>query len=102
VGNTAIARELISHGASLNARDGDGWTALNMAVHTGHVGFVELLLNAGASLDGQAFTGSIEDFLNWTLLYGTGTKEAMKKMLPIIEFARSKQDECPTKSESSE
>jgi len=88
VGNTAVGRELIMHGASLDARDSDGWTALCTAVHTGHVRFVELLLDAGASLDEQG-GGSLEGFLEWSLLYGgTSTKEAKRKMKPIIESAR--------------
>ena len=88
VGDTSIGRELILHGAPIDARDNHGWTALCMAVHTGHVGFVELLLDAGASLDEQANGGSIESFLEWSLQFGTGIKEAMRKMKPIIEFAR--------------
>ncbi len=96
VGNTAIGRELIAHGASLDAHDSHGWTALNTAVHTGHIQFVELLLDAGASLDGHAFRGPIEDFFDWSLLYGTGTKEAMSKMKPIMESARLKLVQCAT------
>jgi ankyrin repeat protein len=90
-GNTAIGRELILHGAHLDTQDSHGWTALCTAVHTGHVGFVELLLDAGASLDGQAFGGSIEGFLDWALMYGTGSKEAMSRMKPVIESVRAKQ-----------
>jgi len=79
-GNTAIGRELISHGASLDARDNQGWTALCAAVHSGHIGFVELLLKSGASLDNQGCAGgTIESMLEWSLKYGTGAKETIKK-----------------------
>jgi len=102
VGNTAIGSELISHGASLDAHDSHGWTALNMAVHTGHIQFVELLLDAGASLDGHAFRGPIEDFFEWSLTYGTGTKEAMSKIKPIMESARLKLVQCAAKPDPNE
>lgn len=88
-GNTAIGRDLILHGAHLDAQDSHGWTALCTAVHTGHLGFVALLVDAGASLDGQAFGDSIEGFLDWALMYGSGSKDAMRKMKPLIESVRA-------------
>jgi uncharacterized protein len=87
--NTAIARELINHGAQLDSRGKHSWTALSLAAHTGHPGLVHLLVDAGASLDGHPFGASFEDFLDWASKYGTGSSEAMMHTKAIIESARS-------------
>jgi ankyrin repeat protein len=100
-GNTAIGRDLILHGAQLDARDSHGWTALCTAVHTGHLGFVELLVDAGASLDGQAFGSSIKGFLDWALMYGSGSKDAMRKMKPLIESVRASRRQSESKGGAS-
>ena len=89
-GNTAIAAELIRHGASLDARDAHRWTALSTAAHTGHPGFVEVLLKAGASLDGHPFGASFEDFLAWTSQYGQGSADAKRRVRLLIESARAR------------
>ena len=48
-GNTAIGDELLQRGAQLDMQNKFGDTALSLAAHSGHVGFVELLLRSGAS-----------------------------------------------------
>ena len=88
-GNTTVATELIRHGASLDARDDHRWTALSTAAHTGHPSFVEVLLKAGASLDGHPFGASFEDFLAWTAKYGQGSVEAKRRIRLLIESARA-------------
>jgi len=88
-GNTAVARELIQRGAQLDARNKHSDSALSLAAHTGHPGFVALLIDAGASLDGHPFGKSFEDFLEWASRYGASSREAMAKTKAVIEFARS-------------
>jgi ankyrin repeat protein len=88
-GNTAVARELIMRGAQLDARNKHSDAALSLAAHTGHPGFVALLIDAGASLDGHPFGRSLEDFLEWASKYGTGSREAMAKTKAVIESARA-------------
>lgn len=83
-GNTSVGRELIQRGAQLDERNKFGDTALSLAAHTGHVGFVELLLRSGASLDGHPFGSSFESFLDWAAQYGTGAPEPMVKLKNIV------------------
>lgn len=47
-GNAGIARALLAHGATLEARDSLGETPLRRAVNCGQVEIVEMLLQAGA------------------------------------------------------
>ncbi|NCA68352.1 MAG: hypothetical protein EOM87_09875 [Clostridia bacterium] len=44
-------KELLDHGAYINAQDEYGFTALMNAVETGHIKTVELLINRGADLN---------------------------------------------------
>jgi uncharacterized protein len=46
--NLAIVRDLLEHGASANARQESGWTALHEAAQSGDLPMVELLLKHGA------------------------------------------------------
>lgn len=88
-GNTAVGRELIQRGARLDARNKHNDAALSLAAHTGHPGFVALLIDAGASLDGHPFGKSFEDFLEWASRHGTGSQEAMAKTKAVIASARA-------------
>ncbi|MEV4875596.1 ankyrin repeat domain-containing protein [Streptomyces cyaneofuscatus] len=47
-GDTAAVARLLRGGAEVNALGGDGRSALDLAVHAGHVEVVRLLLGAGA------------------------------------------------------
>lgn len=87
-GDTTVGTELIDRGAQIDLRNKHGWTALSLAAHTGHPGFVGLLCRSGASLDGHPFGSSFEDFLDWASQYGTGSKEAMAKTRQIIKSTR--------------
>ena len=49
-GNRAVAQLLLRSGASIDAKDKDGKTALMIAVVNGHQDLVELLLEKGADL----------------------------------------------------
>ncbi len=46
----AVAKLLLEHGADVNARDEDGWTALYVATEGGNTDMVKLLLEHGADM----------------------------------------------------
>src|ERR1043165_85800 len=48
-GKRTAVQEAIDAGADLNAQDEQGWTPLNWAAGSGHLEFVELLLDHGAN-----------------------------------------------------
>ena len=47
LGHVGVLGALLSHGAVVDARDGEGWTALHMAADRGHVEAVRRLHAAG-------------------------------------------------------
>lgn len=46
-----MVRLLLSHGATVNQRCGQGWTALHEAVSQGNTDICEVLIRAGASIN---------------------------------------------------
>lgn len=46
-----FVKELVSHGADINAQDLDSWTALLCATKSGHLEIVELLVENGAEIE---------------------------------------------------
>lgn len=52
-GDVEALRRLLDGGASVDARDGDGWTALHHAASEGHVAVTKLLLERGADPNGR-------------------------------------------------
>ena len=50
-GLTQFVRELLSHGADVNAQDLDNWTALLCAAKGGFLEIVELLVENGADIE---------------------------------------------------
>jgi ankyrin repeat protein len=50
-GDTAKVRSLLARGADVNARDGVGWTALQVAAVQNHDDIVRLLVEHGSSVD---------------------------------------------------
>ena len=46
--------KVITHGAELNARDEDGWTALMKAAREGQKGVVKILIDNGADVNVEA------------------------------------------------
>jgi len=50
-GNEAAARSLLQHKADVNARQGDGSTALHFAVYSDNLTLADLLIRAGAQVD---------------------------------------------------
>ena len=55
--NLAIVRALLEHGAPVNARQHQGWTALHEAAQSGDQAMVELLLKHGASPNAKNESG---------------------------------------------
>lgn len=47
-GNAEVTRELLQHGAPVNARQQHGWTPLHAAAQNGNLEILELLLQSGA------------------------------------------------------
>lgn len=50
-GLTLFIKELMSHGADVNAQDFDNWTALLCATKAGHMEIVEILVENGADIE---------------------------------------------------
>lgn len=50
-GLTQFVRELLSHGAEVNAQDLDNWSALLCAAKSGHLDVVEILFENGAEIE---------------------------------------------------
>ena len=50
-GYPSIANLLLQAGATVDAVDDDGWTALHVAAQGGYLSIVNLLLQAGATVD---------------------------------------------------
>jgi len=51
VGELDAVRILLRHGAFVDSRTGDGWTALQLASGNGHLDIVRMLLGHGATVD---------------------------------------------------
>ncbi|EDO35896.1 predicted protein, partial [Nematostella vectensis] len=56
-GNVSCARYLLEHGASVEARDNDGWSPLHAATCGGKRKCVQLLLAADADPFAESFDG---------------------------------------------
>lgn len=56
-GDLQLIRELLDHGADLDARDSHGQTALMLAAHNGHREIVATLIGQGADLNVTAKFG---------------------------------------------
>ena len=56
-GNVEIINVLLDHGASVNAEDHRGWTALFFACQDGHLPAIRLLLQRGADIHARTSTG---------------------------------------------
>jgi hypothetical protein len=56
-GHEAFVRLLLDKGASIDAKDSDGWTPLSRAAGNGHEAVVRLLLDKGASIDAKGLDG---------------------------------------------
>ncbi|KAK8071354.1 ankyrin [Apiospora hydei] len=69
LGDDRLVRFLISRGADLNKRDGDGWTPIQLAVRYGRTETVHTLLEKGAELSSKDKLGDtlLHSFIkNWT------------------------------------
>ena len=63
VGDIEGVRTLLSDGAPVDGRDGQGWTPLMHAANKGYVLLVEMLLRSGASPDVRAADGATALFI---------------------------------------
>jgi ankyrin repeat protein len=62
-GNLADVEALLDKGASVDAKEGQGWTALMWASFSNHVGVTQVLLDAGAEVDAHDANGKTA--LHW-------------------------------------
>jgi ankyrin repeat protein len=67
-GDVDAVKQLLDEGASANASDYDGRTALHLAASEGHVPVVELLLQHGVDVNPVDRWGDTVSFLDFPLL----------------------------------
>ena len=53
------AQTALRRGANIKATDKDGWIALDLAAHNGHVAVVSLLLQSGADINARTNQGQV-------------------------------------------
>lgn len=58
-----FVRELLAHGADVNAQDLDNWTALLCATKAGHFDVVEFLVENGADIEHREMVSLTSSFL---------------------------------------
>ncbi len=68
-GNEKRVRWLLEHGASINARDRHGWTALHWASSRGHHEVVSLLLETAGSFRTKKYVNKKDELSGWTALH---------------------------------
>ena len=59
IGAVSIAKLLLSHKADVHAENSFGWRPLHLAIAYGHNATVELLLDAGVSIEGKLGKSSV-------------------------------------------
>eukprot|EP00756_Hemistasia_phaeocysticola_P029214 Hpha_TRINITY_DN16216_c1_g1::TRINITY_DN16216_c1_g1_i6::g.12737::m.12737 len=85
-GHTATVQYLLEQGASLEAKNYDGWTALMWTVSKGQTATVQLLLDKGARVEPKDSDGYTA--LDFAMKYGND--EVMTTILRDPEAARRK------------
>jgi uncharacterized protein len=78
-GDLAAVSGLIGSGADLEAADGDGQTALLVAVQRNEIEIAKALMAAGANINAQAANADTP----WLLAGASGRTEIIKAMIPL-------------------
>ncbi|KAG1664676.1 Kinase D-interacting substrate [Nymphon striatum] len=79
LGKLEIVKELINHGADVNAEDNDNWTALLIAAKEGHNKVVSLLLERGAEIEHKDMNG-------WTALLWVSYKGHLSTAKILLHY----------------
>jgi ankyrin repeat protein len=80
-GNTAVGELLVSKAADVNATNDFGETAFSLAAHFGHIPFMELLLENGASLDCRPHG---QELGHWLTVASGLEREKLRKVIALI------------------
>jgi ankyrin repeat protein len=81
-GNVAITKLLLHHGSDVNTADGDGCTALYVALDEDQVGIAEALLAAGAATD----TGNTDIGLDNHLLAWAASRRQLEHVQLLLKY----------------
>jgi ankyrin repeat protein len=81
-GNVAIGELLISRGANVNKTNDFGETALSLAAHGGHTGFIRILLDHSASTDCRPHGTTLE---NWMEVASGLPQEKIRSILDLVK-----------------
>jgi ankyrin repeat protein len=81
-GNAAIGELLISCGANVNKTNDFGETALSLAAHGGHTGFIRILLEHGASTHCRPHGTTLE---NWMEVASGLPQEKVRSILDLMK-----------------
>ena len=77
----SVIRFLLQHGADVNARDDDGWSALIFASYLGNVPTMRLLMDDGANLEAKTTSGCCPGHTPLLMAVSFGGDDAMLLLL---------------------
>ena len=100
-GNTSIGGLLIEKGADIDIRNRLRETALSLAANNGHLSFIKLLLQKGASLDCYPFGDSFDSWLNWVAKYTRCSPEQAERIRESFDTERKLRNSSEQPADSS-